>query len=70
MPELHKQELSNGLYVHIDPAQAIVLSADRAAGTVKHWIALEPHTFLALLRYANSVGWGKVILRAAQEVKD
>lgn len=60
--------LGDNVYVHI-AASKVVLTTERTAvgGVEVQSVALEPETFLELLRFANQIGWGGVIQRAARE---
>ena len=61
----HEHPLDDGLYVSLDPNQKIILRTPR--GDSDHYVVLEPGGFLALLRFAKQVGWGKIIERASEE---
>lgn len=69
----NKTHLGSNVYVHIE-ASMVVLTAPRTFPNAPpinepatHSIYLEPETFLELLRFANAIGWGGVIQRAARE---
>jgi len=52
--------LGDGLYAEFDPANMIILKTDRALG-VRHWVGLEPKVFIALIEFANQIGWGDLV---------
>lgn len=66
----NKTHLGDGVYVEFS-ASKVVLTTQRTFvshdGPAVHYIYLEPETFLGLLRFANQIGWGGVIERAARE---
>lgn len=53
--------LGDGLYAVLDDGVMIRLEATREF-TV-HWVALEPEVFVALLKFAEQIGWGDLIKR-------
>lgn len=61
MTSPRKEYLGDGLYAEFDGVY-IELSAPREEG--EHWVGLEMETLFALIRFANEVGWGKLIERA------
>jgi hypothetical protein len=59
--------LGDGLYASVDGGM-IKLRAPRSDG--EHWIALEPETFVKLIKYAHSIGWGNLVKTPRQYIGD
>lgn len=66
--------IGDALYATYEDGPMIQVFTERASSqpgaVVRHQVYFEPDTFLNLLRYANAVGWGKIVKRAARDVKD
>lgn len=66
----NERYIGDGVYAQLDPGHMIVLRTARGEefyGGV-HWIALEPEVFTELLNFAREIGWGALIVRAANQI--
>jgi hypothetical protein len=68
MKRANETYLGDGLYASLDPGRLIKLRAPRALG-VDHWVGLEPEVFLGLCHFAARIGWGNIMKRALENLK-